>query len=63
MKEPYYQSKLSGCCGATTHIDKGGIGIFSLTQSALICDGCGKYTYYKIKCDDPVETSNHSKAK
>ena len=48
----------SECCNADVKIDKGGIGVFSLTTGAMICSSCGKYcvkSQLKFEKDELVD--------
>ena len=33
----------SHCCNADIEVDKGGVGVFSLTTGAFVCSSCRKY--------------------
>ena len=40
----------SQCCNADIEIDKGGIGVFSLTTGAYVCSKCRKYCVKNREC-------------
>ena len=62
----------SQCCNADIEIDKGGIGIFSLTTGAFICSSCRKYCVRSqidftedelVDIDDPHCSCNNCREK